>query len=90
LDSLEGDEISLMALDSQQQLMLKRLRDAGGQSVTFAALRADGISFPATIASELELGGRRRRFRQLPAKRATAGRRGGDFVSRNMSRTRQI
>jgi hypothetical protein len=57
LDCLEGDAISVMALDSQQQLMLERLRVADDRPVMFAALRADGVRFPATVASELELGG---------------------------------
>ena len=46
-----------MALDSQQRLMLERLRDAGDQPVMFTALRAAGVRFPATVASELELEG---------------------------------
>jgi hypothetical protein len=42
-------------LDSQQQRLLGRLREAAGQPVTFAELRAAGIAFPAAVASELEL-----------------------------------
>jgi hypothetical protein len=46
-----------MTLDSQQQRMLQRLRRAAGQPVTYAELRAEGIAFPAAVASELEHNG---------------------------------
>jgi hypothetical protein len=47
-----------MALaDSQQQLLLERLRRAGTQPVALDELRAGGIYFPAVIISELELHG---------------------------------
>ena len=46
-----------MTLDSQQQRTLERLRRAGGQPVSYPQLRAEGITFPAVVASELELSG---------------------------------
>jgi biotin operon repressor len=46
-----------MTLDRQQQRLLALLREAAGQPVTFAELRAKGIAFPAAVASELELHG---------------------------------
>lgn len=46
-----------MTVDSQQQRMLELLRGAGGQPVGFGDFRAEGIAFPASVASELELGG---------------------------------
>jgi hypothetical protein len=46
-----------MTLDSQQQRTLQRLRRAGGQPVSYPQLRAEGITFPAVVASELELSG---------------------------------
>jgi hypothetical protein len=52
-----GEKITAMTLDVQQQRMLQRLRQAGGQPVTYGELRADGITFPAAVASELELNG---------------------------------
>jgi hypothetical protein len=51
------EKITAMTLDGQQQRMLQRLRQAGGQPVTYGELRADGITFPAAVASELELNG---------------------------------
>lgn len=44
-------------LDAEQQRLLDRLRQAGDQPVAFAELRAAGISFPATVISELEVNG---------------------------------
>lgn len=44
-------------LDAQQQRLLDRLRQAGDQPVAFAELRAAGVSFPATVISELKLNG---------------------------------
>ena len=47
-----------MALaDSQQLLLLERLRRAGTQPVALDELRAGGIYFPAVVISELELHG---------------------------------
>ena len=47
---------SLIPADSQQQQLLDRLR-LSGAPVTFAELRISGIHFPATVVSELQLGG---------------------------------
>ena len=44
-------------VDTEQQRLLERLRQAGGDPVSFARLRADGILFPAPIVRELVLGG---------------------------------
>jgi hypothetical protein len=44
-------------VDTQQQRLLDRLREAGGRPVTFADLHAAGIDFPAATAAELELAG---------------------------------
>jgi hypothetical protein len=49
--------ITAMTLDSQQQRMLRRLRRAGGQPVSYAELHGEGIAFPAAVASELVLNG---------------------------------
>ena len=38
-------------------MALERLRDAGGEPVSLAALRAAGLGFPAAVISELELNG---------------------------------
>lgn len=43
--------------DNQQQRALERLRQADGQPVSFAELRARGVEFPALVLSELELSG---------------------------------
>ena len=43
--------------DAQQQRLLEPLREAGEESVAFAELHADGISFPAAVVSELKLSG---------------------------------
>lgn len=43
--------------DPQQQRLLDRLRQAGGQPVAFAELHADGIAFPVAVVTELELNG---------------------------------
>jgi hypothetical protein len=43
--------------DVQQQRLLRQLRQAGEQPVTFVELRANGVDFPAAVASELELNG---------------------------------
>ena len=43
--------------DAQQQRLLEHLRQAGNRPVAFAELHADGIDFPAAVASELELHG---------------------------------
>ena len=43
--------------DSQQQRLLEHLRQVGKRPVAFAELHADGIDFPAAVASELELHG---------------------------------
>jgi hypothetical protein len=43
--------------DAQQQRLLERLREAGGEAVAFAELHASGIAFPAAVVSELELKG---------------------------------
>ena len=47
----------MVRLDSQQQRMLQRLQHAGGQPLSLAELRGDGIDFPAMVLSELELNG---------------------------------
>jgi hypothetical protein len=54
---LEGDNPSITRADAQQQLLLKRLREAGDQPVSFAELHASGVDFPAAVVSELELDG---------------------------------
>jgi hypothetical protein len=43
--------------DEQQALVLSALRSASGEPVSFSALRAAGVEFPASIVSELELSG---------------------------------
>lgn len=43
--------------DPQQRRLLELLREAAGQPVAFAELRAGGIDFPAAVVSELELNG---------------------------------
>jgi hypothetical protein len=43
--------------DAQQHRLLELLRKAGNQPISFAELHAGGISFPATVVSELELNG---------------------------------
>jgi len=43
--------------ETQQLLMLERLRSAGSQPVTLNQLRAGGIAFPAVVIGELELNG---------------------------------
>jgi hypothetical protein len=43
--------------DAQQQQLLERLREAGDEAVAFAELHTAGITFPAAVASELELNG---------------------------------
>ncbi len=48
---------SMPLTDSQQKRLLERLREAGGEPVAFAELRAAGIDFPAAVVSELELNG---------------------------------
>lgn len=47
----------MMLADTQQQRLLKRLRQAGKQPVAFAELHACGIDCPAAVVSELELHG---------------------------------
>ena len=50
--------IRLMTLvETEHRLALERLRSAGRQPVSLAALRAAGIDFPAAVISELELNG---------------------------------
>jgi hypothetical protein len=44
-------------VESQQRLALERLRGAGKEPVSLAALRAAGLDFPAAVISELELKG---------------------------------
>ena len=44
-------------VDTQQQRLLERLREASGRTVTFAELHAAGIDFPAAVAGELEVAG---------------------------------
>lgn len=44
-------------VDTQQQRLIERLREADGQAVTFAELHAAGIDFPAAVVTELELAG---------------------------------
>jgi hypothetical protein len=43
--------------DREQRRLLERLRQADGEPVSFAQLRADGTDFPATLVSELMLEG---------------------------------
>ncbi len=45
------------AQDTQQQRLLDRLRAAGGEPVSYEALHAGGIDFPAAVVTELELAG---------------------------------
>ena len=54
---LVRDNLVVTLTDSQQRRVLEALRDAGGQPVAFAQLRAGGIDFPAAVVSELELAG---------------------------------
>jgi biotin operon repressor len=44
-------------VESQHRLALERLRSAGQEPVSLAALRAAGLDFPAAVISELELNG---------------------------------
>ena len=44
-------------VESQHRLALERLRGAGEEPVSLAALRAAGLDFPAAVISELELNG---------------------------------
>ena len=44
-------------LDAQHQRLLEALRETGGQPVTFSKLHAAGVTFPATVISELEMSG---------------------------------
>jgi hypothetical protein len=44
-------------VDTQQQRLLERLREAGGRPVTFSELHAAGVDFPAAVVNELELAG---------------------------------
>lgn len=44
-------------VESEHRLALERLRGAGGEPVSLAALRAAGLDFPAAVISELELNG---------------------------------
>ena len=44
-------------VESQHRLALERLRSAGEEPVSLAALRAAGLDFPAAVISELELKG---------------------------------
>jgi hypothetical protein len=46
-----------IATDTQQLLMLERLRGSGDQPVTLDQLRGSGIDFPAVVIGELELNG---------------------------------
>jgi hypothetical protein len=46
-----------VALDAQQALLLEKLRRAGGAPVSYDELREEGIQFPASVVSELELVG---------------------------------
>jgi hypothetical protein len=53
----EGILSMAIATETQQLLMLERLRSAGTQPVTLDELRAGGIDFPAVVIGELELNG---------------------------------
>jgi hypothetical protein len=46
-----------IATETQQLLMLERLRTAGDQPVSLDQLRGGGIDFPAVVVGELELNG---------------------------------
>jgi hypothetical protein len=46
-----------VALDAQQALLLEKLRRAAGAPVSYEELREEGIQFPASVVSELELVG---------------------------------
>ena len=46
-----------IATDTQQLLVLERLRGAGDQPVTLDQLRGGGVDFPAVVIGELELNG---------------------------------
>ena len=52
-----GRGIMAIATETQQLLMLERLRSAGTQPVTLDQFRAGGIDFPAVVIGELELNG---------------------------------
>ncbi len=58
VQALDAATFQSMTLnDTQQQRLLERLRRAGDQPVAFAELHANGIDFPATVESELQLNG---------------------------------
>jgi hypothetical protein len=44
-------------VESEHRLALERLRAAGEEPVSLAALRMAGLDFPAAVISELELNG---------------------------------
>lgn len=48
---------SVVGGDPQQKLLLEELRRAAERPVSFSELHAAGVSFPATVISELELDG---------------------------------
>jgi hypothetical protein len=52
-----GTIAAIAVRDDQQQRTLEWLRQADGQPVSFAELRARGVEFPAMVLSELELSG---------------------------------
>ena len=52
-DKFEG----MTLVESEHRLALERLRSAGEEPVSLAALRAAGLDFPAAVISELELNG---------------------------------
>jgi hypothetical protein len=55
--NLQGDNPPITLTDAQQQRLLERLRQAGGEPVAFPDLHSGGIAFPAAVISELELNG---------------------------------
>lgn len=44
-------------MEEQQASLMRMLREAGGRPVSYAALRARGVEFPAIVVCELELAG---------------------------------
>jgi hypothetical protein len=53
----DDQRASSPARESQQALVLRLLREAEGATVTYERLRDVGIELPASVVSELELGG---------------------------------
>ncbi|MHB1537738.1 MAG: hypothetical protein ACYCYN_04400, partial [Solirubrobacteraceae bacterium] len=54
---LVSEEMGAQPLESQQAILMRVLRDANGNPVSYEQLRHAGIEFPASVACELELAG---------------------------------